>query len=428
VSSAQPIRLLKAIAFLSILGVVVASVSLYHQTAQRFGLQTEPSFCNVNAHVNCDAVNASPFAMALGIPVAAWGILFYLMFLFAALVGLGRDLISQRTLAGVLALFGLFSLVFSLYLFIVSEFVIGALCLVCITLDCINILLFLCAWKLWPGGDVGGRFLVGLRSLASFPLCLFDAAPRRSSLAWLTLFVAAVSAFGSLAAPDFMLPFIVLKFQAKTEKQTVQGVDDWKKQPKVEFSINSGGAVERDYQRGSPSAPVEIVEFSDYECPSCRSFAPQIDQVVSTYGDRVHFISKNFPLDRSCNPTITHEMHRYACLAAFFARCAGEQGKFWEAHNLLFGLEVLEKGRSIDEVRGALSRAGQALGLDGDALGECMSSERHKVKIQSDIQEGVKAELDHTPSIWINGRAVEKPTEATLASIIDSILAKNPSH
>jgi protein-disulfide isomerase/uncharacterized membrane protein len=412
------------IAIFSIFGVIVAGISLYHHTAQRFGLQTEPSFCNINSRINCDAVNGSPFSMILGVPVASWGIVFYLMFLFAALVGLGRDLISQRTLASVLALFGLFSLAFSIYLFCVSEFVIGSVCLLCLGLYLINIVLFLCAWKLWPGGDSSGRLGAGLRNIISFPLCFFGGSPRWTSLAWITILVGALSLFCALAAPDLMLPYIVSKSQAKVEEQASKGIQDWASQKKVEISIKDGGALERDYHLGSASAPVQIVEFSDYECPACRTFAPVIDQIVHNYGNQVHFVSKNFPLDRSCNPTIEREMHRYACLAASFARCAGEQDRFWEAHNLLFGLEVLESGKSTEQVRAAMNQAGQALGLDISALDECIKSERHKPKLRSDIEDGVKIDLDRTPSLWINGQRVQNLGEATIVSIIDSILKK----
>ena len=423
-SATGPIRLLRLIAIFSIFGVIVATISLYHHTAQRFGLQAEPSFCNINARVNCDAVNGSAFSMILGVPLAAWGIVFYLMFLFAALVGLGRDLISQRTLAGVLAFFGLLSLLFSIYLFCVSEFIIGSVCLLCIGLYLINTVLFFCSWKLWPGGDSSGRLRTGFRNVVGFPLCFFDAAPRRVSLAWLTVLVGALSAFSALAAPDFMLPYLASKSRDKNEQQAVKGVTDWNSQKKAEISVSNGGALERDYQLGATLAPVQIVEFSDYECPACRALAPVIERIVHAYGNQVNFVSKNFPLDRSCNPTIDREMHRYACLAASFARCAGEQDKFWEAHALLFGLEALESGRSTEQVRAAMTQAGEALGLDTTALDECVKSDRYKPKLQSDIEDGLKVGLDRTPSLWINGRRVQNLGESTIVSIIDSILKK----
>src|SRR5262249_46034476 len=79
--------------------------------------------------------------------------------------------------------------------------------------------------------------------------------------------------------------------------------------------------------RGSPQAPVRIVEYSDFQCPFCRKVQPVLKNLLAKYEGRVSLAYRDFPL---------RGMHGQAELGAESARCAGEQGKFWEYHDLLF--------------------------------------------------------------------------------------------
>src|SRR3989344_8159194 len=78
---------------------------------------------------------------------------------------------------------------------------------------------------------------------------------------------------------------------------------------------------------GSEDAKVTIVEFSDFQCPACGAAHPVVKQVIKEYGDRILFVYRHFPLLAT---------HQYALKAAEAAEAAGEQGKFWEYHDLLF--------------------------------------------------------------------------------------------
>src|SRR3989344_6569858 len=95
--------------------------------------------------------------------------------------------------------------------------------------------------------------------------------------------------------------------------------------------VTSDGTVyqidySKGYKIGSDSAKVKVVEFSDFECPACKAAEPAIKNVISSNGDNVQFIYRHFPLPQHLNGKI----------AAAFAEAAGEQGKFWEAHDKLF--------------------------------------------------------------------------------------------
>jgi protein-disulfide isomerase len=117
----------------------------------------------------------------------------------------------------------------------------------------------------------------------------------------------------------------------------------------------------------------------------------------------------------------------FACTAALFARCAGEQGKLKEGIDMVFTSKLIEEpnGLSNPEVRDALSDAAASqFGLDAEALKECVRSQRYLTKIQDDIKEGRRLGLASTPSIWVNGRLVKGASPDVLRAVFKSVLAE----
>jgi protein-disulfide isomerase len=157
-----------------------------------------------------------------------------------------------------------------------------------------------------------------------------------------------------------------------------------------------------------PSDPkVTIVEFTDYQCPYCHRAQSVIDQVLARYSGKVRFVHLDFPLDG----------HPGAVPAARAARCAGEQGKFWEYHRSL-----MTAPGTLDEAD--LKGRATALRLDVGGFGECLSSSRHEEAIQASLREGEDLGVTGTPAYFINGRMLSgaRPLEA-FTELIDSELA-----
>lgn len=137
--------------------------------------------------------------------------------------------------------------------------------------------------------------------------------------------------------------------------------------------------------KGPQSAPVVFVEFADYECPYCQKVNPQIQQLKKEYGDKVAIVFKDFPLP----------MHHSAEKAAEAARCAGEQGKFWEYHDVLF----YSKELGVD----ALKEHARVLKLDGDKFDACLDNGNEAAAVKRDSDEGKELGLTGTPSFFVNG-------------------------
>jgi protein-disulfide isomerase len=163
--------------------------------------------------------------------------------------------------------------------------------------------------------------------------------------------------------------------------------------------------------QGPKDAPVTIVEYLDYQCPYCRRAEDTITAVLQRYGDKVRFVHRDFPIDG----------HPGAFSAARGARCAGDQGKFWEYHRGLFAVP----GDYAD--KDLLKRAA-AMGLDARSFETCLASKRHDADIRDTQQAGTRLGVSSTPTFFVNGQMVvgAQPLER-FAEVIEAELARGPA-
>jgi protein-disulfide isomerase len=141
--------------------------------------------------------------------------------------------------------------------------------------------------------------------------------------------------------------------------------------------------------KGSTSAPIEMIEFSDFQCPFCLRADPTVQQVLKTYGDRIRFVYRHYPLPN----------HPSARPAAEAAACANEQGKFWPYHDRLFANPT--KLSAAD-----LKQHAADLGLNTSQFNACVDSHKFKADVDNDIREGEQAGVNGTPAFFINGRSI----------------------
>ncbi len=160
--------------------------------------------------------------------------------------------------------------------------------------------------------------------------------------------------------------------------------------------------------RGEPTAPVTIVEFSDFQCPFCKKTQDTLKDLLTKYHGRVKLAYLDFPLRAS---------HPQAQSAAVGARCAGEQGKFWAFHDVLFADQS-----KLDEA--GLAAHARTLGLDETLFHACVKSGKFKDKIEQDLQQGSKVGVAGTPAFFINGVFLNGAQPlAEFEQIIDNQLA-----
>ncbi len=162
-----------------------------------------------------------------------------------------------------------------------------------------------------------------------------------------------------------------------------------------------------DPMRGSKSAPVTIVEFTDFQCPFCKRSQDTIKQVEQTYGNKVTLVERQYPLP----------FHNRAKPAAEAALCAKDQGKFWEMHDKLFPSQSMEDSD--------IKRFATEVGLNQKKFDQCLAEHKYAARIEADIADGQRYGVRGTPHFFINGRPISgaQPFEV-FKSAIDDELAK----
>jgi protein-disulfide isomerase len=160
--------------------------------------------------------------------------------------------------------------------------------------------------------------------------------------------------------------------------------------------------------KGPAGASIEIIEFSDFQCPFCQKANAIVDQVLKAYGDRIRFAYRHFPLPN----------HPDARPAAEASQCAADQDKFWPYHDRLFA-------NTTRLAPADLKQHAADLGLDAAAFNACVDSRKYSADVQADIEAGVEAGVDATPAFFINGRMVSgaQPFDV-FKRVIDEELAR----
>jgi len=185
-------------------------------------------------------------------------------------------------------------------------------------------------------------------------------------------------------------PIRQLLVQERTQAVYGTYIDSLKRKTPVRVTLDpprrtvaaADGAVQ-----GPANAPIELIEFSDFQCPYCLRAHPVIKQVLSTYGDKIRFVYRNYPLPN----------HPNARPAAEAAQCAAEQGKFWPYHDRLFA----DQSKLAND---DLKRTAAELGMNAGQFNACFDTHKYQARIEADVRAGNEAGVSGTPAFYVNGR------------------------
>jgi len=167
------------------------------------------------------------------------------------------------------------------------------------------------------------------------------------------------------------------------------------------------------YSLGATQEPaVTIIEFSDFACPFCQQSVAGLKKAAAQYPDKLKIVFRDYPL------------HENSVELALAARCAGEQNKFWEMHDLLFANQD-ELTVTGDELTAALQALAVSLKLDSDQFANCRETQKYLAQIRQDFEDGEKLQIDGTPTWFINeGRLTGYLPEETFLGLISDLINK----
>lgn len=334
---------------------------------------TSPAHPMVCMGGGCDAVRASAYSHLGGLPVPIYGVFMYaflvlLLFLYPLLPGtyvrITQHIVMVVAGAGFL---------FSVYLTGIEAFVLHSWCMWCV----LSALL------------VTAIFILSIADRSHTPKPLEPAQAlsvvQRNFALILFAFVVGVPAFIILTSHGSMPP---------PKPPSNQAVRSHLLRPDTHFY-------------GDPNSKVTIVEFGDFKCPACRQAEVSARKIRENYGDRVRFAFREYPLVN---------VHAESEKAAEAAECAGEQGKFWQAVDMLYDHQE-------DLSLPAINRYAGEMGLDSQKFVACLQKGEMSSRVDQDLMDGRALGVHATPTFFINGQMTVGPMPyPTFAQLVENEL------
>jgi len=160
----------------------------------------------------------------------------------------------------------------------------------------------------------------------------------------------------------------------------------------------SGSGVTEGWPKGSESPELTIVEYSDFQCPACAAYYPVAKQIFEEFGDRIKFVYKHFPLS---------SIHPNAVDAARAAEAAGQQGAFWDMHNMLF--EHQDEWSRLRNPDDQFAEYARIIGLDEAAFIDAYNGDVAQQAVDAAAREARIKGLRGTPTFFIDGIQIENP-------------------
>lgn len=383
------------VAVLSLLGVILSVYlsGLYYDL--QIGAAGFKSACSISESMNCDAVASSKWAEIFpGFPLSSWAAGWYVAIALFALIA--RDPSVRKDALRFLWPLTVVAAAASVFYTALMVFVIRKYCLYCMIghgIDWLNLGLLYTVMK------------EEKVSLSVLPWST-DLPRERLKAYGITL---AACVLGAL----FTLKVMYLP-DSKQARELEQAAAEVLATAPVDIKIDAASPT-----HGPATAPVTIVEFSDFQCPHCKHGAQILKSVRARYGDQLRVVLRSFPLDSSCNRMIKGTGHKQACKSARVAICSQKQGIFDPVYQQIFENQMaLESSDVFTQIQG----------LSDDqmnALKACVDAPATKALQSQDIEEGIRLGVEATPTYFINGRRVPYQLDApTWGKLIESLKSK----
>jgi len=329
---------------------------------------TDPAYhsvCAIDEKVNCETVAESPYSVFLGLPVSVWGLIVYVVAAALCLWGLLPGRPHPAWPRGILI--GVFTvgLLASALLAYVSFALIQSLCVFCVSLYALNLLL--------SGIAIAALATAGLNPIRA----LIEDLRRPFAPILVTLLTAGVAAGLALLVPPYWVH------------------PGWRDLP----ALPTGVTDEGNHWIGAEEPVIDVVEYSDYQCPHCRRAHRNMRTTTAEFADTVRLVHRHMPVDHHCNPEVEKPFHPRACELAKAVECAADQDAFWKMNDAVFSIQDQVSTADID-----LEQLATQIGLDVPAFAKCMKAGVVMGRIRKDLRAARKLPIPGTPTYFIHSQ------------------------
>lgn len=360
------------IAILCIIGLILSIDLVYIYIKTSFLSGAPKSFCSINSFIDCDGVAQTDKAFFLGVPLAIWGVILYLLFLFLNFVDKIREKINFPLLnvfknpSSYIATIGLFSFCISITLACISLFNIHKICILCFMTYFINFFIALVAVK-------KDFFITDIKNT----ILDFIQGVREYTTLFLVVVLLTVLTLGFFSQSLVLAPIVKANKSIKEFSNL-----------KTNIYAISGNTL------GNPEGDVSVYVYGDFMCPFCRVMNTMLHKLVLD-DEKVAVYHVNFPLDSACNPTVKVQVHPGACILSKYALAAQNQGNYWGMVSGIYN-KLPRNEKEIIQI-------GKNIGLDTDKLYNDAHSKQIDEYLENQVYRGINEHLMGTPTIIIDG-------------------------
>ena len=335
------------------------------------------SFCSINDFIDCDGAARSTVSQFWGIPLAYWGMLFYITVFFLTIVDKLKNLkflkfleVFKNPMAYIAAL-GTIAFAVSMVLAGLSLFKIHKLCILCVLTYFIDFIIALVA--------ASGKFTTLVESFKITALDFIDGA-KKYTKTFIVLVILAVSFLCYSGITYNFVPHI------KKQKSILKYRDIKYNPYRVKGNL-----------LGAEKPDVVIELYSDYVCPLCYINNIMLHQAAKEFKN-IQIVHHNYPFDKDCNPYVSFSMHPNACFMSKGAIAAKKQGNYWEMSSLLYE----NQPKTMED----MVKLAEQLGFNKDKFIADFNSEETAKELQDEINKASEINIDATPTMYINGDQV----------------------
>ena len=383
----------KILIFSCLLGILSSLyATLLTVEVQSFGLGVE-TLCSINNLFDCNSVAASKSAILFGVPVAWWGFLYYLWlgtYIVRGIFYPDRFSLKVNTALTITIL----AMIFSVYKAYELVFILKVFCIVCVTMYIANLSILLALIKIRRLSLKQNSIPVN-RTSFTFSIHGFLTHFYKSDRVG---FVSMIAIFFT----GYLLFAVAWEGSNQTAFKMKDPVKKHFLQAKRNIEIVPGAPF-----LGSLDASVTMVEFIDFQCPACKNLSIKLHELLLEFNGEIGLYVIHFPLDRSINPYVSINRHLYAGLAARASIYAQNKGDFWSFHDELF---LIQRNLNPQTILTLVKKRGWNV----EDFKSSVNSEAIVEKVREHIEYARRANIDATPTLFINGRRLRGWSNSTV--------------
>lgn len=363
---------------LLIIALVLTSDLIFIYFKENFISGADPSFCAINSVVDCDSVTKTQYALFLGIPLAIWGTILYLILFFLTYIDKINEKLDFRLFKvfknplSYIAVLALFSFCCSMVLALIQFLVIKKICILCFLTYFIDIAIaFVAKTDKFFIADIKNTILDFLSGVKKY-LVLF--------------LVVLIIGVGFLYYTTTSLVFSPALKEQRDNKEMQESFLEFQNMKTNIYSIK-GNTL------GNPDGKIVIYLYSDFMCPFCKVTNTMVHKLAKEEKD-VAVYHINFPLDMECNPVLKNMVHPGACMLARYALAAEKQGAYWDMASAIYDNLPFNEEAVLD--------LADKIGINKEQLKKDAYSEDVILDLDKQIQKAINFGIKGTPTIVID--------------------------